>query len=68
MTSDAIGDDFSLRAMAAGATRFRWHQHVGCFAALPSVMTDVAVQQGLRCRIDLVFGVIEIRLRHPAID
>ena len=31
-------------------------------------MAKIAVERLLRDRIDLMFGVIEIRLRHPAID
>jgi len=40
----------------------------GVFAALHRLMANVALERFLRCRVDLVFGVTEIRLRHPAID
>jgi len=31
-------------------------------------MANVSLERFLRCRVDLVFGVIEIRLLQPAID
>ncbi len=44
------------------------HEHVGRFAALQRVMTNVAVERLLGVRINLMFHVIETCLRHPAID
>jgi len=38
------------------------------FAALRRLMANVSLKRFLRCRVDLVFGAIEIRLRHPTID
>ena len=68
VASRAVGDDFSLRTVTGGAVRFRRHEHIGSFATLSSAMTNVAVERRLRRRIDLMFRVIEIGLRHPAID
>src|SRR5207237_6497964 len=54
--------------MTRDTVRFRRHQNVGRFMALLRLMTNVAIEWFLRRRIDLVFGVVEISLRHPAID
>ena len=68
VTSREGGNDFALRTVATRAVRFHRHEHVRCFAALARVMANIAVKRRLVRGIDLMFGVIEIGLRHPAID
>ena len=68
VTSDAFGDDFALGAVTCRAVRLRRHQNIRSLAALRRLMTNITVERFLRRWIDLMLGVIEICLRHPAID
>ena len=68
VTSDALGNDFALRTMASRAACFGRHQNVGRLATLRRGMANFAIERFLRRGIDLVLGVIEIRLRHPTLD
>ena len=68
VTGDALSHDLALRTVARDAIRFPRHEHVGGFAALQRVMTNVAVERLLGVRINLMFHVIETCLRHPAVD
>ena len=67
VTGDAFGHDFALRAMTSNAIRFHRHENIGSVAALGRAVTNVAIKRHVRIRIRLMFGVIEIGLRHPAI-
>ena len=68
VTGDAFSRDFPLRAVARRAVRFRGDQNIGCVAALPRGMANAAIERFLCRRVDLMLRVIEICLRHPAID
>ena len=65
---DAFGNDLPFRTVARHTIRLRRHEHVGCLAADQRSMALIAIQLLVRDRIDLMFRVIELRLRHPAID
>ena len=57
----AIGCHFPGRAVTGYAIGLRGHQNIGSITALHRVVTIIALHAG-------VFGVVEVRLRHPAID
>ena len=61
VAGNAIARHFAFRAVAGDAVRFRRHQHFGGLAALGGVMAIVAFHARM-------FRVVEMRLRHPAID
>ena len=67
VTGDALGHNFSLRTVATDAIRFRWHENIRSVAALGRAVTNVAIKRHVRVRIRLMFGMIKIGLRHPAI-
>ena len=68
VTGDTFGNDFALRTVTRRATRFGRHENIGRLATLRRMMTNITVERFLGHWIDLMFGVIEICLRHPAID
>ena len=68
VASNAFRCDLPLRTVASRAIRPSRHKDVRSLATLRRLMANVAIERFLRGRIDLVFGVIKICLRHPAID
>ena len=68
VTSDAVRHDFALRTVATGAIRPCGHQHVGGFAALFGRVANAAIERLLGGGINLMLSVVEVGLRHPAIN
>src|SRR5438552_5083945 len=68
MASDAFRNDLSLWTVARHTIRLGRHEQIRCLATERRSMAPVAVQFFVRDRINLMFRVIEARLRHPSID
>ena len=64
----AFGHHFSLRAVAGDAAANARHEYIARQATLCRLVAKVAIEGLERARVDLMFCVIELRLRHPAID
>ena len=68
MASDTVGSNFPGRTVAGHAISFNGHEHIGGFAARSGSVTSAAIDGLGSNRIDLMFGVVKTRLRHPTIN